>query len=367
LKPSCLTIWTLAAGLLHLSSAQAQTPADQLSVVLQTAASSLASENGEVQAAFNAGIIARGENLRDFPEPPDAALRYQVTALESAGENTNLIFSWFPKFRLGGAYTNEGSMNWISWMVFTTDSTGSHLAPVSNVLNVDSCDGCGVGLAMGLFKNTPVALMDQTNSNEDGGAAQQEIVAIQSWAGSTWSKPAAFKLSLHFALNPNPDFLSCSTPPCTDIKNLGYEVANSYYRTGKIPPLSSPLTVAEAAQYATTPRFSDVEDAGNANYAPLATDQLPIINGQTLPRNYEPAYQFAPDSILFPIRFRGSLIVGRIGHGTIGWRVDSSWHIGFWKFSDGELVPIGAMIFSLKPQPTVDSVSPIANWRPSVH
>lgn len=365
MKPSSLTNCTIIAGFLLLSCAQAQTPAEQLSVVLEKTASSLASENGEVQAAFNAGIIARGENLRDFPKPPDAALRYQIMALESAGENTNLVFSWFPKFQLGGAFTNEGTGHFISWTAFTTDPAGSHLAPVSDVLNVGSCEGCDTDIEMGSYTNTPVALVDQTSPDEDGRASQQEIIAIQSWTGSKWSSPAAFKLTLHFALNITPDFLSCSTPPCTDIKNLGYQIANSYYRTEKLPPISPPLTDAEAAQYATTARFSDVEDAlGNPNYTPLATDQLPIINGQKLPYYYEPAYQFAPDSVLFPIRFHGALIVGRIGHGTIGWRVDSSWHIGFWKFSDGNLLPIGAMIFSINTKPTVDSVSPIANWVP---
>ncbi len=348
MKPLSLIICTFAAGLLLLSCAQAQITAEQLSAALQKEASPLASENGEVQAAFNAGMIAQGQNLRDFPEPPDKALQTDIAADESAGMNTNLVFSWFPKFHLGGAFSNEGTENFITWRVFTVDATSSHEVPMPDVFQLGSCDTCGRSLAMGSYKNIPVVLLDQTPIDYDGNAASQEIIAVQSWTGSEWSKPAAFKIGLHFALNPTPDFLSCSAPPCTDIKNLGYKIASSYYRIGRIPSISPPTTLAEAELFSTAPRFSDVQNAlGNPNYTPLATDRLPIINGQKLPYNYPPEYQFDADSILFPARFHGSLIVGRIGHGTIGWRDDTyTWHVGFWRFADGNLVPIGAMSFS---------------------
>ena len=56
-----------------------------------------------------------------------------------------------------------------------------------------------------------------------------------------------------------------------------------------------------------------------------------------------PVGSFQPASTFFPARLGGELVLGRIGHGHIGWRQYSPWMVGFWRWKAGKLVPMAGV------------------------
>lgn len=69
--------------------------------------------------------------------------------------------------------------------------------------------------------------------------------------------------------------------------------------------------------------------------APLTTD-----NDNTL----GPFDHFGKAGVFFPIAARGNWVLGRIGHGRLGWRASDNWLIGFWGLdADDRLVPLASL------------------------
>jgi len=44
------------------------------------------------------------------------------------------------------------------------------------------------------------------------------------------------------------------------------------------------------------------------------------------------------------VRWHGELMLGRIGHGGLGWRIDENWLVGIWRWDGKSLSPIAGVI-----------------------
>jgi hypothetical protein len=336
--------------------ADTNSPAEALALALGKAAPQLLNENGEVQAAIDKGILSPAPGINDFPAKPDDDLEQNILQIEQYGPNPNLQIQWISSAKLGSAFSVQGSGHYQDWLIFTADSKGAHMAPTPDVFDVGSCEGCDVGLYFGQYKQWPVAVNESDNPALDGTAKNLLTISVQSWNGTQWSEQATIEAALQYQINPQPDFLSCATKSCENVSRLGFATVVTFFRNPNARALSIELSSEDKAKFSAMEGIANVGKPPNVfSLGPI--DSLPIINGKTYPGDMSPFYTFDPSSVVFPARLNGELVLGRIGHCTIGWRVDSDWHIGFWKLAAGKLEPVGAAVFSVEMNPKITSIT----------
>lgn len=352
---------------LQTGIAHATTPAEKLISILQKEAPKLLTSSGEIQAAIDAGLISKPIILNNFPSPPDGKLTNAISGMQDSGENTNLTVQWLPEFRIGMVYSLEGTEEFLDPVIFTADSQASHLASTPDVLALGSCVSCGIGLYLGTYDHHAVALMEREDPLRTGMATNRMIVAAQSWDGSQWSQFAAFAADLRYSLNPEPDFVSCLTNDCAEVTRLGFLAASKFYPSQTPKAISMPLTPNEANIFAKMKSLVVFHDPllekNISKHTPGPTDIVPVVNGKTLPARDKPWDHYNSDSVVFPARLNGVLVLGRIGHGTIGWRVNGDWNIGFWKLDENKLVPVGAAIFMVEDRPVITSLREVRSLK----
>jgi len=287
--------------------------------------------------------------ITSLPAPPDDATQTVFTDFLQSAEVIEPI-KWLPKARLGALSESGGNAGCQTWIVFTSDDTSTHIAPLPETLQTDLCSADGHFAYLGSFGSQPVAITESDPAaGITGGAIGKVVIALQVWEGTQWSAPAAFNVNLSYPLGAKPFYKSCLSVTCDDVAKLGYQIASKFQTTGAIV---EPLSQADAA------KFSSMQSADNFG----DTTTFPDIGGQ----HYIGLSSFGPDSVVFPAHLDGALVLGRIGHGTIGWRVDSNWNIAFWRLNGTELEPVAAVIFGLG-EPVLDSVSDLPSWKPELH
>jgi hypothetical protein len=353
-------------GLASVVPAVADTTSEDLSLALQKALPRLLSQNDVLQAAFDSGIIQAAPQIHSSLPPPDAELRHEIMTdvlyNDDPDPAARLRYRWFPQLKFGGVFGVNSSMEFIVWAMFTTDKQLSHLAPMSPILHIGTCESCGQELDLGLYDGRPTAIMVNGGPAWDGQAHGQLTVAAQDWNGTSWSEPSAFEAGYASPMNRKPDFLACVGVNCDNAARLGFTIASRFYQNPAIPPPSITLSPAQAKQFDI---MADRAELGTFD-APGWTDILPTIGGKSaFPQTY---VGFDTSSEIFPAELDGVLLLGRIGHGTMGWRVDSQWNVGFWRLDSvyNTLIPVAAMVFSTGTA-VVTSIHETTEWMPKPH
>jgi uncharacterized protein len=290
-----------------------------------------------------------------FPMPPDNGAMEDWQRFTQYGDPIDpFAFLWLPVAKVGGASRSDGNAMCQSWIVF--DSDGTHLtpAPLPDVFATDLCAADGHFAYLGAFGDRAVAITESDPAAGISGAPiGQAAIALQVWDGSNWSNTAAFTINLSYPLNPTPLFSACPAGTCSAVTKLGYEVADKFNHNQTVASITVPLNQAEST------RFSAMQAATNFD----DTMNLPSLGR---PLRYVGCPAFGPDSVVFPARLNGILVLGRIGHGEIGWRVDTHWNVTFWRFNGSTLIPVGSVVFGLG-APVLKSVSDLADWQPETH
>ncbi|WP_298263846.1 hypothetical protein [Acidocella sp.] len=353
-------------GLAGATPAAADTTSENLSLELQKALPRLLSQNDVLQAVFDSGIIQSAPQIHSSLPPPDAELRHEIITdvlyNDDPDPMARLRYRWFPKLKFGGVFGINGSEEFEVWAIFTAGKHFSHLAPMSPILRIGTCEGCAQELDLGLYDGRPTAIMVSGGPGTNGQARGQMTVAVQDWNGTSWSEPSAFKAGYISPMNRKPIFLACAGVNCDNAARLGFTIASHFYQNPAIPP--SPITLSPAQ----TKQFDVMAERAELGTfdAPGPTDILPSFGGRSAwPQMF---VGFDASSEIFPAELDGVLLLGRIGHGTMGWRVDSQWNIGFWRLDSvyNTLVPVAAMVFSTG-TPAVTSIRETTEWSPGPH
>ena len=119
-------------------------------------------------------------------------------------------------------------------------------------------------------------------------------------------------------------------------RRLALPVAKAFDRR-PVPGFSrSALSPRNNARIETARRavLANAADDGLAA-APLTTDDDNTLG---------PFNHFGKAGVFFPIAARGNWVLGRIGHGRLGWRASDDWLMGFWGVdADDRLVPLASL------------------------
>lgn len=301
-----------------------------------------------------------------LPAPPDPALR---KALKQYTGVANFTLAYLPSVHLGGVFNVEGTAECMYWDMFDVRADGS--------VRIDRPHGStgwcwntqgNIALVNGL----PIAI------SETSGILSQEVdLEWQRWQNTKWGALRWVRIRFDRVLNVG--FAGCASGvDCAAARQLALRYARLYDRR----PLPSTLlhvatlTPIERSHFLRMLAFAE---AGGTEAGPTADTALSegefqrrwtTLREQAVPAGrmqmrdvvmelpfanhgiqfakprfgpQPPVGSFQPASTFFPAHLDGELVLGRIGHGQIGWRQYSPWMVGFWRWNEGKLVPIAGV------------------------
>ena len=251
---------------------------------------------------------------------PDAELRERIE--EVTGGSPPLGLLWLREARLGAVVSVQGTADCQLVVWFRADRAGiAHgiPAPMSGQI---PCGRMRLSLVrVGL--DTYVAF-------ERFNGAYAVDVSMRRWLGTGWAGPLRLRLRYEHALRVSQ--LRCVRGDCARYAAVVKRIARRYdarplgYRM-RVPDLRS----GERMRASRLLRMAQRDRKTSLGTLPLAGD--------------EPLADFCGDASFFLVRVDGRLLLGRIGHGYLGWRRSDGWRIGLWDARDGQPVPLaGAVI-----------------------
>ncbi|MDA3914893.1 hypothetical protein [Oleiagrimonas sp.] len=249
------------------------------------------------------------------------------------------------------ADTVEGTMDCQNWTMFLLgEDAVLHPVPVPEVFR-DTCWNRHGSIARLAQR---VVAISETNAILDTATDLE----LQVWGGSRWGRPTAIRVRYDYKLIV--DFFSCDAKSlCAKVRSQALRDAMRY----DARPLPASLTggilrtTQQRARYRRMRRL--------ARHA-KSVRRLPELAGLS----YASLDGYGSEATYFPMLIEGKLLLGRIGHGHIGWREGDNWLVGLWKLDGGHLVPLaGVVVVRKRTRMTLISrirVKPPGRHRPGV-
>lgn len=301
-----------------------------------------------------------------LPAPPDAALR---KALERYTGVASFTLVYFPSVHLGGIFNVEGTAECMYWDMFDVRAGAS----VRSDLPSGGTGWCwNTQGHLALINGVAVAISETT-----GILSQETDLEWRPWRGTKWGALRWVRIRFDRVLSPG--FAGCASGvDCIAARQLALRYARLYDSRPLPSTLShvAALTPGERSRFLHMVAFAEglgtksgpiseaalSEDEFQQRWAALRAQsrrtgkihtrdvvmELPFANQGirfATPRfgPEPPVGIFQSASTFFPARLGGELVLGRIGHGQIGWRQYSPWMVGFWRWNGGELVPMAGV------------------------
>lgn len=299
---------------------------------LDQALSAVDAQGGDVLTAPGAEVAqeqrydSQAELLAHLPGKPTDALSHRFDQdFVGAGDRT---LAWLPQAGVGGAYVVQGTADCAYWVLFARE--GGQLVPIDTPDTLaGNCWNTQGHLAE---VDRQVVALQVTRGLLDPSQDWQ----VQAWDGRSWGRAAHLRARFDHVMRI--DAASCATGvDCAAAKAAALDYARRHDRE----PL--PQTLADAALPA----------AGQARYARMralaksadAVAQLP----QPGQRTYHGLDGYGSEAVFFPARLGDEWVLGRIGHGHVGWRVAGGWLVGFWRLDGDRLVPLAGVAVASNP------------------
>ena len=250
---------------------------------------------------------------------PDAELRERIDEV-TGGSPLDLL--WLPEARLGAVVSVQGTADCQLTVWFRADRAGvAHGIPAPMPGQIPCGHTRLTLLRVGL--DTYVAL-------ERFNGAYAVDVSMRQWLGTGWAGPLRLRPRYQHALRVSQ--LRCAHGDCARYAAVIKRIARRYDARPMGPNISAPnLRPGERIRVRQLLWMAQRDRKTSLGTLPLAGD--------------EPLADFCSDASFFVVRVDGRLLLGRIGHGYLGWRRSDGWRIGLWGVKGGKLVPLaGAVI-----------------------
>ncbi|MET0330321.1 MAG: lysozyme inhibitor LprI family protein [Dyella sp.] len=308
----------------------------------------LPSEDSLWKALAGAGVAveeASDEPLKDARQPfqglplkPDPALRQQVEQAAAAGDPLHWLH--LPGANLGAFYSVGGTLYCANYTMYTTDADG-----VAHPLETPPLwqDGCWTVSDQLLRIAGQVVILRQ-----DSGETDSLDLAAQVWDGQRLLPQS--RLLIRFDRQLTLEAAGCASGDCADFGALALKLARRYDARPLPGTLDASLSAADQASFQQLLQLATAEQTTQAATA-MGDGQVCALSCLSLSGQKAPsdAYgNFGSEATWFPIRWRGELMLGRIGHGHIGWRVWDGWLVGLWRLQQGQLQPVAGAMIALK-------------------
>jgi hypothetical protein len=261
-----------------------------------------------------------GEVGKYVPVDNQAGLSDVIGSLPSASDTDQVTLALLPSAKFGGLYQVGGTLECVSWSLFTWQWQA--IAPIKTPPVLDQ--NCWT--ASGVF----ASFQGQLYAISDSVKLTSSDISVQPLAGSDWGTQSRLLARYDYTLSKPAAYCDSSNKDCDALTALADAYAKRYSRSRVVEALNSPLSKQEQASF----------DA-MLKAAPDERTQIALPKFGATIVGYS---DFADGSVWFPARMHGELMLGRIGHGGLAWRSDDNWCVGFWRWDGKSLSPIIGVI-----------------------
>jgi hypothetical protein len=250
---------------------------------------------------------------------PGARLLTRVEETDTGYPTLDLL--WLPEARLGAVVSVQGTADCQLAVWFQADRAGvAHVVP-SPMLDQAPCGNAKLTL-LRVGYDTYIAL-----ERSEGSFAVD--VSMQQWLDGRWASPRRLRLRYDHGLALGQ--LRCNDRSCTRYAALVRRIARRYDARPQGPRMMlDRLRPDERARARRLLRMAHADRKTALGTMPLAGD--------------EPMITFCSDASFVLVRVDGRLLLGRIGHGYLGWRRSGGWRIGLWDVRAGTPVPVASAV-----------------------
>lgn len=250
---------------------------------------------------------------------PDLSLRMKVSGIADGQPTLDLV--WLPEARLGAVVAIQGTADcqYMTW--FRASRDGMAHAIAAPMLDQSPCGRTRLTL-LRVGYDTYVAL-------ERMHGPYAVDVSMQAWLDGRWASPGRMRMRFDHSLRVSQ--LRCADGACA-----------RYLKS--VSTLAQRYDAMPQGRHMGDVRLKPGERARARQLLQLAHRDRNQALGSMPMAGHEPMATFCGESSFFLLRVDGRLLVGRIGHGYLGWRRADGWRIGLWDIEGGTLVPVAGAV-----------------------
>jgi uncharacterized protein YecT (DUF1311 family) len=176
-------------------------------------------------------------------------------------------------------------------------------------------------------------------------SADEMNLEASRWNGSRFGPDVQITLRFDHALSPAGCACAPKQSPCDDFVTAAMAAVARYDRSPVPGTLDRSLKGAAKTGYDATVVAalapSGIAPKGDTNsYPDLPAFGASIAEGEMT--------GYGPEATFFPIDFRGETLLGFIGHGHVGWRINNDWLVSAWRLKEGKLEPVASVYVKVK-------------------
>lgn len=264
------------------------------------------------------------QDAKAFPYEPDDAMREALGQLDvSAGYRT------IPGTSVGSLYSVGGTMHCWTEAPFRIEGKKAVAIPVPAVWEGGCMSRSGMAKVGGDVLATVLANPSTDETNLD----------LSAWDGKRFGPGNRLVLRFDHALSPLGSACAPKQSPCDDFATAAMAAAARYDRSPVPGTLDRRLTGdgkrAYDAMVAAARAPKGIAPKGDTSAYP----ELPVFGTDIAAAQMT---DYGPEASFFPIDFRGETLLGFIGHGHVGWRINDDWLVSAWRLRDGKLEPVAS-------------------------
>jgi uncharacterized protein YecT (DUF1311 family) len=273
------------------------------------------------------------EDAKAFPYEPDAGLREALSGLDASSGYRKLQGSPVSSlFSVGGTAHcwTEAPFRIEGKKAITVEAPG---AWASDCMSLHGMARVGSDFIATVLSNPSP---DEMN------------IEVGRWEGRAFGPDAQLTLRFDHSLAPVGGACAPKQSPCDDFTTAAMAAVTRYERSPMQGTLDRPLKGAEKSAYdamvaAARGPSGIAPKGGTSSYPDLPAFGTDIASGQMT--------GYGPEATLFPMTFRGQPLLGFIGHGHIGWRINDDWLVSAWRLKNGKLEPVASAYVAVKRGP----------------
>lgn len=265
-----------------------------------------------------------GEVGKHIPVDNQAGLSDVIGSLPSASNDDRVTLALLPSAKFGGLYQVGGTLECVSWSLFTWQRQA--IAPIKTPEILDQNCWTATGVFAG-FQGQLYAISDSVKLTSSD-------ISVQLLTGSDWGAQSRLLVRYDYTLSKPIAYCDSSSKDCDVLTALADAYARRYSRSRVVEILNSPLSAEEQKSF----------DA----MLKAAPDERTQVELPTFGATVVGYTNFADGSVWFPTRMHGELMLGRIGHGGLGWRSNDNWYVGFWHWDGKSLSPVIGVIIPVQ-------------------
>lgn len=260
------------------------------------------------------------ESLRTRFRPTPELLK-AAAALNYPGNDSAVL--WDVGQGLHALEVEGGTARCAGFVFFTATSNGqatmvelppSIRHPTEGAMQL--CSGAGSEGLVGTVRGEPAFFLQE-------GMDQGFDIGVSLWSNNDWQPECKLSLRFNAAFSIGERF--CSGVTCEAATNAGLTLAKRFDGNTKL---------------------RDQEEAKlSAPERKAFQRMMPSFPEKTLPTfgNKAEFHDFGCDEVVLPVKVGGQLYVGRLSHGSIGWRCFNDFVFALYDVKDGEAVPVAGI------------------------